>query len=88
MSTKQEQEVEKWRKEARELKKVVKEKDKQIEEHLHHIKFLNERLEAWAERNWNLRTEFLNINVDKFLEKKQKMLEGFNKDEKPKKKSV
>ncbi len=45
-----------------------------------HIQFLTERLEAWAERNWTLRTELLNLNVDKFVEKKQKMLEGFQKD--------
>ena len=80
MSTKQEQEVEKWRKESRELKKVVKEKDKIINEKDLHIQFLTERLEAWAERNWTLRTEVLNLNVDKFVEKKQKMLEGFQKD--------
>ena len=35
---------------------------------------------GWAERNWTLRTELLNLNVDKFVEKKQKMLEGFQKD--------
>ena len=67
MSTKQEQEV-------------VKEKDKIINEKDLHIQFLTERLEAWAERNWTLRTELLNLNVDKFVEKKQKMLEGFQKD--------
>jgi hypothetical protein len=80
MSTKDEQEIEKWRKEARDLKKLGKEKDKMIDEKDLHIRFLTERLEAWAERNWNLRTELLNLNVDKFVEKKQKMLEGFQKD--------
>ena len=80
MSTKYEQEIEKWRKEARDLKKLGKEKDKMIDEKDLHIRFLTERLEAWSERNWNLRTELLNLNVDKFVEKKQKMLEGFQKD--------
>lgn len=80
MSTKDEQEIEKWRKEARDLKKLGKEKDKMLDEKDLHIRFLTERLEAWAERNWNLRTELLNLNVDKFVEKKQKMLEGFQKD--------
>jgi hypothetical protein len=80
MSTKDEQEIEKWRKEARDLKKLGKEKDKMIDEKDLHIRFLTERLEAWSERNWNLRTELLNLNVDKFVEKKQKMLEGFQKD--------
>lgn len=80
MSTKYEKEIEKWRKEARDLKKSVKEKDKIIDEKDLHIRFLTERLEAWAERNWNLRTELLNLNVDKFVEKKQKMLEGFQRD--------
>jgi hypothetical protein len=80
MSTKDEQEIEKWRKEARDLKKLGKEKDKMIDEKDLHIRFLTERLEAWSERNWNLRTELLNLNVDKFVERKQKMLEGFQKD--------
>ena len=80
MSTKYEQEIEKWRKEARDLKKLGKEKDKMIDEKDLHIRFLTERLEAWSERNWNLRTELLNLNVDKFVEKKQKMLEGFQRD--------
>ena len=47
----------KAKKENRELKKEIEEKDL-------HIKFLNERLDNWAEKNALLREEKLKITVD------------------------
>ena len=47
----------KAKKENRELKKVIEEKDL-------HIKFLNERLDNWADKNAKLREEKLKITVD------------------------
>ena len=47
----------KTKKELREVKKDNEEKD-------FHIKFLNERLDKWAEKNAQLREEKLKITVD------------------------
>ena len=47
----------KTKKELREVKKENEEKD-------FHIKFLNERLDNWAEKNAQLREEKLKITVD------------------------
>tara|TARA_R100001460_G_scaffold8734_6_gene21439 strand:- start:11756 stop:12049 length:294 start_codon:yes stop_codon:yes gene_type:complete len=47
----------KVKKENRDLKKEIEEKDL-------HIKFLNERLDNWAEKNAVLREEKLKITVD------------------------
>ena len=59
MSTLKEVEVllRKVKKENRELKKAIEEKDL-------HIKFLNERLDNWADKNALLREEKLKITVD------------------------
>ena len=59
MSTTKELEalLRKAKKENRELKKDNKEKDL-------HIKFLNERLDNWADKNAKLREEKLKITVD------------------------
>lgn len=59
MSTQKEVEalLRKAKKENRELRKDIEEKDL-------HIKFLNERLDNWAEKNALLREEKLNITVD------------------------
>jgi len=59
MSTQKEVEalLRKAKKENRELRKDIEEKDL-------HIKFLNERLDNWAEKNALLREEKLKITVD------------------------
>jgi len=48
----------------RQEKKQRKELEKAIEEKDLHIKFLNERLDNWAEKNAQLREEKLKITVD------------------------
>ena len=59
MSTQKEVEalLRKAKKENRELRKEIEEKDL-------HIKFLNERLDNWAEKNALLREEKLKITID------------------------
>ena len=59
MSTQKEVEalLRKAKKENRELRKDIEEKDL-------HIKFLNQRLDNWAEKNALLRVEKLKITVD------------------------
>ena len=52
MSTTMEKKMEEIRKELRQIKKENKEKDL-------HIKFLTERLENWADRNFTLRQELV-----------------------------
>ena len=54
----------KAKKENRELRKDNEEKDL-------HIKFLNERLDNWAEKNAKLREEILNVTVDDVIAKQK-----------------
>ena len=50
------------------FKKINEEKGLQI-------KFMEERLENWSEKNFSLRTGILNMTVDKFISMKNKILE-------------
>lgn len=54
----------KAKKENRELKKDNEEKDL-------HIKFLNERLDNWAEKNAKLREDLRNVTVDDVIAKQK-----------------
>ena len=59
--------IDKLEKEVRELRKENKE--------LHtHNKFLVQRLERWAERNFELRTEFMNSPMAEKINKLNEML--------------
>ena len=63
----------KTKKELREVKKDNEEKD-------FHIKFLNERLDNWAEKNAQLREEKLKITIDDVIAfQKQKLITHLHK---------
>jgi len=64
----------KTKKELREVKKDNEEKD-------FHIKFLNERLDKWAEKNAQLREEKLKVTVDDVIAF-QKAKADYSKQEK------
>jgi|TARA_R100000388_G_scaffold94494_1_gene81925 hypothetical protein len=54
----------KVKKENRDLKKTIEEKDL-------HINFLTERLDNWADKNAKLREEILNVTVDDVIAKQK-----------------
>ncbi len=66
MSTQKEVEAlyRKVKKENRDLKKTIEEKDL-------HINFLTERLDNWADKNAKLREEILNVTVDDVIAKQK-----------------
>jgi len=59
----------------KELKKEIRDLKKMNEEKNLQIKFMEERLENWSEKNFSLRTGILNMTVDKFISMKNKILE-------------
>ena len=56
------------------LEKEVRELRKEIKELQTHNKFLVQRLERWAERNFELRTEFMNSPMAEKINKLNEML--------------
>ena len=66
MSTQKEVEAlyRKVKKENRDLKKTIEEKEL-------HINFLTERLDNWADKNAKLREEILNVTVDDVIAKQK-----------------
>ena len=83
MATKEEAQIDKVRKEN---KKLVKENNKlqadlslkkeQIKEKDLHIKFLTDRLSQWADKFFELRTNFINLPITKQVEKQREMQNG------------
>jgi|TARA_Y100000114_G_scaffold71290_1_gene65280 predicted nuclease with TOPRIM domain len=83
MATKEEAQIDKVRKEN---KKLVKEnnklqadlslKEEQIKEKDLHIKFLTDRLSQWADKFFELRTNFINLPITKQVEKQREMQNG------------
>jgi|TARA_R110000803_G_C11924097_1_gene314679 hypothetical protein len=89
MATKSELEIEKWRKEAREFKKIIKELTKDIAEKELFIQFLQGRVEDKNEQLFHYRTGHLNMSVDDFIkdknmlaDKKSKMIQKEREDKK------
>jgi len=89
MATKSELEIEKWRKEAREFKKIIKELTKDIAEKELFIQFLQGRVEDKNELLFHYRTGHLNMSVDDFIkdknmlaDKKSKMIQKEREDKK------
>ena len=83
MATKEEAQIDKVRKEN---KKLVKEnnklqanlslKEEQIKEKDLHIKFLTDRLSQWADKFFELRTNFINLPITKQVEKQREIQNG------------
>ena len=73
MATKSELEIEKWRKESRHQKKIVKELTKILEEKELFIQFLQERIESKNEQLFHYRTGHLNMSVDDFIKNKNSL---------------
>tara|TARA_R100001591_G_scaffold111590_1_gene123289 strand:- start:753 stop:1013 length:261 start_codon:yes stop_codon:yes gene_type:complete len=83
MATKEESQIDKIRKEN---KKLVREnnklqadlslKEEQIKEKDLHIKFLTDRLSQWADKFFELRTNFINLPITKQVEKQREISNG------------
>jgi len=54
----------------KELRKEIRDLRKQVEEASLHNKFLTDRLEIWADKNFKLRSGLLNISLDDKLERR------------------
>ena len=54
----------------KELRKEIRDLKKQVEEATLHNKFLTDRLEIWADKNFKLRSGLLNISLDDKLERR------------------
>lgn len=54
----------------KELRKEIRDLKKQVEEASLHNKFLVDRLEIWADKNFKLRSGLLNITIDDKLERR------------------
>ncbi len=54
----------------KELKKEIRDLKKQLEEASLHNKFLTDRLEAWADKNFRLRSGLLNLTIDDKIERR------------------
>tara|TARA_R110001592_G_scaffold917_2_gene4779 strand:- start:167 stop:355 length:189 start_codon:yes stop_codon:yes gene_type:complete len=54
----------------KELRKEIRDLKKQLEEASLHTKFLTTRLEAWADKNFKLRSGLLNLTIDDKLERR------------------
>jgi hypothetical protein len=57
------------------LEKEVRELRKENKELITHNKFLVQRLDKWAERNFELRTEFTNMPLTEKIKKLQEMFD-------------
>tara|TARA_R110000744_G_C18901679_1_gene509347 strand:- start:161 stop:349 length:189 start_codon:yes stop_codon:yes gene_type:complete len=54
----------------KELRKEIRDLKKQVEEATLHNKFLTDRLEIWADKNFKLRSGLLNISLDDKIERR------------------
>jgi F0F1-type ATP synthase membrane subunit b/b' len=63
-----EEQLRKAKEKNRERLKIIKEQDEEIKELRLQNKFLVDRLEVWAERNFQTRQEKLNMTVDDVVE--------------------
>lgn len=54
----------------KELRKEIRDLKKQLEEASLNTKFLTTRLEAWADKNFKLRSGLLNLTIDEKLERR------------------
>lgn len=63
-----EEQLKKAKEKNREKNKIIKEQDEEIKELRLQNKFLVDRLEVWAERNFQTRQEKLNMTVDDVVE--------------------
>ena len=63
-----EEQLRKAKEKNRERLKIIKEQDAEIKELRLQNKFLVDRLEVWAERNFQTRQEKLNMTVDDVVE--------------------
>lgn len=63
-----EEQLKKAKDKNREKNKIIKEQDEEIKELRLQNKFLVDRLEVWAERNFQTRQEKLNMTVDDVVE--------------------
>lgn len=63
-----EEQLKKAKEKSRERLKVIKDQEAEIKELQLHNKFLVDRLEVWAERNFQTRQDKLNMTVDDVVE--------------------
>lgn len=54
----------------KDLRKEIRDLKKQLEEASLHNKFLTDRLEVWADKNFKLRSGLLNLTIDDKLERR------------------
>jgi hypothetical protein len=83
MATKEESEIDKVRKENKKLMRDSNKlqanlslKEEQIKEKDLHIKFLTDRLSQWADKFFELRTNFINLPITKQVEKQREIQNG------------